>query len=162
MPDLDLLRSQAEEAITAASSTAELEELRVRYLGRKAALTETLRSIGELPPEERGPVGKAANQAKQAIEGLLERRSTELESGELERRLTEDRAVDEDITLADLQGVLLEFARAMFGPDRRVRLRSGFFPFTEPSVEVDIDCFKCGGRGFLADGGRCSLCPGSG
>jgi phenylalanyl-tRNA synthetase alpha chain len=71
-------------------------------------------------------------------------------------------AVDEDITLADLQGVLLEFARAMFGPERRVRLRSGFFPFTEPSVEVDIDCFKCGGQGSLPEGGRCPLCRGSG
>jgi phenylalanyl-tRNA synthetase alpha chain len=71
-------------------------------------------------------------------------------------------AVDEDITLADLQGVLLEFARAMFGPERRVRLRSGFFPFTEPSVEVDIDCFRCDGSGSLADGSRCPLCRGSG
>src|SRR3712207_8436628 len=52
-------------------------------------------------------------------------------------------AVDEDITLADLQGTLLAFARAVFGEDRRVRLRPHFFPFTEPSVELDIDCFNC-------------------
>ena len=54
-------------------------------------------------------------------------------------------AVDENITLADLQGVLLEFARAIFGPEREIRLRPHYFPFTEPSVEVDISCFACGG-----------------
>src|SRR3954453_9651547 len=90
------IRAEAGAAIEGAKSSAELEELRVRYLGRKAELTRALRSIGELPPEERGPVGKAANQAKQALEALLERRSTELESGELERRLAEDRI---DVTL---------------------------------------------------------------
>jgi phenylalanyl-tRNA synthetase alpha chain len=71
-------------------------------------------------------------------------------------------AVDEDITLGDLRGVLLEFARAMFGEEREVRLRSGYFPFTEPSVEVDISCFNCGGSGYLPDGSRDPLCKGSG
>jgi phenylalanyl-tRNA synthetase alpha chain len=71
-------------------------------------------------------------------------------------------AVDEDITLGDLKGVLLEFARAMFGQDRQVRLRTGFFPFTEPSVEVDISCFRCGGSGTLPEGGRDPLCKGTG
>jgi phenylalanyl-tRNA synthetase alpha chain len=70
-------------------------------------------------------------------------------------------AVDEDITLADLQGVLLEFARAIFGQEREVRLRPHYFPFTEPSVEVDISCFRCGGSGTI-DGERDSLCKGSG
>ena len=50
-------------------------------------------------------------------------------------------AVDEDITLADLKGTLLAFARAIFGDEREVRLRPHFFPFTEPSVEVDVSCF---------------------
>ena len=54
-------------------------------------------------------------------------------------------AVDEGITLADLQGTLLEFARAFFGGERRVRLRPHYFPFTEPSVEFDVSCFACGG-----------------
>ena len=54
-------------------------------------------------------------------------------------------AVDEDITLADLKGTLLEFARATFGERREVRLRPHFFPFTEPSVEVDVSCFHCDG-----------------
>ena len=70
-------------------------------------------------------------------------------------------AVDEDITLADLRGVLLEFARAVFGPERQIRLRAGYFPVTEPSVEVDVSCFECAGTGTLADGSRCRLCKGS-
>jgi phenylalanyl-tRNA synthetase alpha chain len=71
-------------------------------------------------------------------------------------------AVDEDITLADLQGTLLEFARAIFGSSERVRLRAGYFPFTEPSVEADISCFACNSRGHRRDGSLCSLCKGSG
>jgi phenylalanyl-tRNA synthetase alpha chain len=281
---LDELQREAEAAIRAASSAAELEELRVRYLGRKSELTGVLRSIGELPPEQRGPTGQAANAVREALETLLAERSAEVEAGELERRLAEDRidvtlpgdpprppgalhlvtqtrremedifvglgfdvvegpeveydyynftalnippdhparllqdtfyladevvlrthtspmqvramelqpppiyivipgrvyrrdsdashtpmfhqleglAVDEDITLADLQGVLLEFARGMFGEEREVRLRGGYFPFTEPSVEVDISCFRCGGSGWLRDGSRDPLCKGTG
>jgi phenylalanyl-tRNA synthetase alpha chain len=71
-------------------------------------------------------------------------------------------AVDEDITLADLKGTLLAFARAVFGDRREVRLRPHFFPFTEPSVEVDVSCFHCDGKGFLKDGARCYLCKGEG
>jgi len=77
-------------------------------------------------------------------------------------------AVDEDITLADLKGTLLAFARAIFGDtpegtgERDVRLRPHFFPFTEPSVEVDVSCFHCAGKGFLGDGSRCYLCKGEG
>jgi phenylalanyl-tRNA synthetase alpha chain len=70
-------------------------------------------------------------------------------------------AVDEDITLGDLRGTLLAFARAIFGDDREVRLRPHFFPFTEPSVECDVSCFNCNG-GFLRDGSRCHLCKGTG
>jgi len=65
--------------------------------------------------------------------------------------------VDVDITLADLKGVLLSFARAIFGTDREIRLRPHFFPFTEPSVEVDVSCFNC-----ARDGSPCRLCKGSG
>jgi phenylalanyl-tRNA synthetase alpha chain len=278
------LRSEAESAIASAQSTAELDELRVRYLGRKAELTAALRSIGELPPEERGAVGKEANEAKRALESLIEERTARLQGEELDRSLAEDRidptlpgdpplpaghlhlvsqirreledtfvglgfevlegpeveyeyynftalnhppehparspqdtfyltehvllrthtspmqvrameareppiyvvvpgrvyrpdtpdathvpmfhqleglAIDEDITLADLQGVLLEFARAIFGHERQVRLRPGYFPFTEPSVEVDVSCFVCDGSGFVgAD--RCPTCKGEG
>jgi len=64
-------------------------------------------------------------------------------------------AVDRNITLADLKGTLLHFFRAMFGEDREVRMRTGFFPFTEPSVEFDVTCFLCAGRG-------CAFCKHSG
>ena len=70
-------------------------------------------------------------------------------------------AVDEGITLADLKGTLLAFARAIFGEQREVQLRPHFFPFTEPSVEVDVSCFNCA-HGQLPDGSRCPLCKGSG
>jgi phenylalanyl-tRNA synthetase alpha chain len=282
---LEELRREAEAAVAGASDSGQLEELRVRYLGRKAELTSALRSIGELPPEQRGPVGKTANAVREAIERLLGERREAIESDELHRRLTEDRidvtlpgdpvrlpghlhlltetrraiedvfiglgfkvaegpeveldyynftalnipaghparldqdsfyfsddvvlrthtspmqvrameaqeppiyivvpgrtyrrdtvdathspifhqveglAVDEDITLGDLRGVLLEFARAMFGADREIRLRSGYFQFTEPSVECDISCFSCGGGGFMRDGSRCPVCKGEG
>ena len=56
-------------------------------------------------------------------------------------------AVDRHITLADLKGTLLHFVREMFGEDREVRMRTNFFPFTEPSVEFDATCFLCAGRG---------------
>jgi phenylalanyl-tRNA synthetase alpha chain len=64
-------------------------------------------------------------------------------------------AVDRGITLADLQGTVLAFFRALFGPEREVRMRTSFFPFTEPSVEFDVTCFLCGGEG-------CTVCKHSG
>ena len=63
--------------------------------------------------------------------------------------------IDHNVSLAHLKGVLLAFSRAMFGEDREIRLRPSFFPFTEPSVEVDISCFACGGKG-------CRLCKQTG
>ena len=69
---IEEIRGEAAAAIEAAGSSAELEELRVRYLGRKAELTTILRGIAELPAEERGKVGGAANKARQELEGLLE------------------------------------------------------------------------------------------
>jgi phenylalanyl-tRNA synthetase alpha chain len=65
--------------------------------------------------------------------------------------------VDRGITLAHLKGTLLNFARAIFGPDREVRLRPHFFPFTEPSVEVDVSCFNC-----ARDGSPCRVCKAEG
>jgi phenylalanyl-tRNA synthetase alpha chain len=281
---IEELRAQAHDAIAAAADSETLEELRVRYLGRKAELPQTLRGVAQLPADERGPVGRAANQARQALEGQIEARAAALGAGELETSLREDTvdvtlpgtppqpvgrlhvltdmqrrlediflglgftvlegpevesvhynfdalnhtpthparartdtfyvseelvlrthtspmqvrameahppplyvvipgrvyrpdsdathtpqfhqveglAVDEDITLADLKGTLLAFARAIFGDARQVRLRPHFFPFTEPSVEVDVSCFHCDGRGFLRDGARCYLCKGEG
>ncbi|MGC1853034.1 MAG: phenylalanine--tRNA ligase subunit alpha [Solirubrobacterales bacterium] len=90
------IQAEAEAAIGAAAGTAELEELRVRYLGRKAELTTILRGIAELPQEERGKVGSGANQARNSLEGLLEQRAAELDAAELDRRLSRDRI---DVTL---------------------------------------------------------------
>jgi len=296
---LQEIRAEAEGAIDAAATAADLEQLRVRYLGRKAELTQMLRSIKDLPPEQRGPVGKGGNEVKQALEAQLERRVAALDATELDERLRSDAidvtlpgdpprkaghlhlitetrreiedvflglgfsvaegpeveydyynftalnhppghparmlqdtfyfsddvllrthtspmqvrameaqeppiyiivpgkvyrrdhdathtpmfhqieglAIDTDITLADLQGVLLEFVRAIFGAEREIRLRPHYFPFTEPSVEVDVSCFKCQGRGYTAaspqrttaglrpsdaDIAYCNLCRGSG
>jgi phenylalanyl-tRNA synthetase alpha chain len=280
---LDAIRTESGQAAIEAETPEAIEEVRVRYLGRKAELTTILRSIKDLPPEERGQVGKIANQVRQSLEQLLDERSkvesdlaldARLESDAIDvtlpgdpprtsghlhlitetRREIEDvflglgfsvaegpevefdyynftalnhppghparmlqdtfyfsddvllrthtspmqvrameeqeppiyiivpgktyrrdsdathtpmfhqvegLAIDEDITLADLAGVLLEFARAIFGDERRIRLRPHYFPFTEPSVEVDISCFKCGGTGYLKDGSRCNLCKGT-
>ena len=63
--------------------------------------------------------------------------------------------VDKDITMGDLRGTLLTFAQRMFGSDTRIRFRPHHFPFTEPSAEVDVSCFVCGGKG-------CRVCKGEG
>ncbi|HEY4280921.1 MAG TPA: phenylalanine--tRNA ligase subunit alpha [Conexibacter sp.] len=281
---IDELRSAGEAEVAAAATTDALEQARVRWLGRRAELPNLLRGVAQLPPEQRGPVGRAANEARKALEALIDARNAELASAELETTLAADRvdvtlpgapvppagglhllsqtrreiedvfvgmgfsvaegpevervyynfdalnhdaahparlksdtfyvapdtvlrthtspmqvramqqqppplfiivpgrvyrrdsdathtpqfhqieglAVDEDITLADLKGTLLQFARAIFGDEREVRLRPHFFPFTEPSVEVDVSCFRCGGSGHLRDGSRCPICKGTG
>ncbi len=278
------LRATAESEIAAASTLAQLEELRVHHLGRKSQLNEILKSIPQLAADERGAVGKTGNEARGALEQLLGRRHEELEAAELDAKLATDRidvtlpadpateigalhlitqtrreiedvfiglgyqvaegpdvervhynfdalnhpenhparewtdtfyfsddvllrthtspvqvrvmeqtpppvyvivpgkvyrrdndathtpmfhqieglAVDGEVTLADLRGTLLAFAKAIFGEERDVRLRGHFFPFTEPSVEVDVSCFQCSGSGFLKDGARCNLCKGIG
>ena len=63
--------------------------------------------------------------------------------------------IDEGVTFADLKGTLAEFARELFGPDTKVKFRPHHFPFTEPSAEMDVSCFKCGGKG-------CRFCKGEG
>jgi phenylalanyl-tRNA synthetase alpha chain len=278
------MRAQAQEAIAQADSSEALGELRVRYLGRKAELPQLLREVAGLEAAQRAAVGKAANEARQALEALIDQRAKQLARAELQERLQADAvdvtlagappqalgrlhvltstrreledvflglgftvmegpevesvhynfdalnhspthparartdtfyvgddvvlrthtspmqvramkahppplyvvipgrvyrpdsdathtpqfhqieglAVDEDITLADLKGTLLVFAREMFGERRDVRLRPHFFPFTEPSVEVDVSCFHCDGKGFMGDGSRCYLCKGEG
>ena len=304
---IEQIREAARAAIGSAGDAAAVEEARVRFLGRKAELTTILRGIGELPPEQRGPVGKAGNEVRSELEALIEEAGERHERAELDRRLAaetidvtlpgtppvrlghlhpltrtrrevedifvglgyevmegpevehdyynftalnyppghparllqdtfyvdpgslgpdpplvgsdgepltvppgprdvllrthtspmqvrgmedaeppifmivpgrvyrrdsdathtpmfnqiEGLAVGEEITLADLHGTLLTFARAVFGPAREVRIRPHFFPFTEPSVEVDVSCFRCGGSGELEDG-RCNLCKGTG
>lgn len=63
--------------------------------------------------------------------------------------------IDKHVTFADLKGTLAEFAKELFGPETKVKFRPHHFPFTEPSAEVDVSCFKCGGKG-------CRFCKGSG
>jgi phenylalanyl-tRNA synthetase alpha chain len=276
---IEQIHAAAVAEIESAGTAASLEDLRVKHLGRKAELPNLLRGVAQLPPEERGAVGKRANEVRRELEALIERRAGDLEARELDARLATDTVdmtlpgsppqpvgrlhlitqtrreiedvfiglgfdvvegpevdtvfynfdalnhdpahparstsdtfyveggdvlrthtspmqirameqwppplaiivpgrvyrpdsdathtpqftqieglcVDEDITLADLKGVLLAFARAIFGADREIRLRPHFFPFTEPSVEVDVSCFAC-----ARDGSPCRLCKGSG
>ena len=281
------LHEEGEAAIAAARTTDDLEHVRVTLLGRKAELPNLLRGVAQLAPEERGAVGRAANEARQALEALVSARAEALATGELDARLAADSvdvtlpgspvapvgrlhlltatrreiedvfmglgfrvaegpeidlvhynfdalnhdaqhparlesdtfyteggavlrthtspmqirameieppplyiivpgrtyrrdndathtpqfhqveglAVDEDVTLADLKGTLLAFAREIFGAEREVRLRPHFFPFTEPSAELDVSCHKCAGTGFLESvptHPRCNLCKGEG
>ena len=67
----------------------------------------------------------------------------------------EGMVIDKNITFADLKGTLAEFARELFGPETKVKFRPHHFPFTEPSAEMDVTCFKCGGKG-------CRMCKGEG
>src|SRR3954454_14558183 len=87
---IDELRAEAEAQIAAAQTSAELEEARVRHLGRKAELPNLLRGVAELAPEERGAVGKRANEVRRALEGLIEERGAALEAAELDARLARD------------------------------------------------------------------------
>ena len=70
--------------------------------------------------------------------------------------------VDKHITMADLRGTLTAFLQTVFGKQTKVRFRPSFFPFTEPSVEVDMSCTQCGGKGHLADGSPCRICKTTG
>jgi phenylalanyl-tRNA synthetase alpha chain len=70
--------------------------------------------------------------------------------------------VDRQIAFSDLKGVLTHFLRQVFSQDTGVRFRPSFFPFTEPSAEIDIQCLICGGKGSIRDGQACRVCKGSG
>ncbi len=283
---IEEIRDEAAAAIDAADSSAALEDLRVRYLGRKAELTTILRGIAELPPRNGAPSAAAPTRSARSWRRCWRRapsgsmpaswrarlvsdrvdvtlpgapprpvghthliaRTTRLiedvmvglgyrvmEGPEIEHdyynftalnhppghpaRMLQDTfyvqshpdvllrthtspvqvrsmeaqappifivvpgkvyrrdsdathspmfhqmeglAIAEGLTLADLKGTLLALCRAIFGDEREVRLRPHFFPFTEPSVEVDVSCFQCEGSGTLPSGERCNLCKGQG
>jgi phenylalanyl-tRNA synthetase alpha chain len=74
---------------------------------------------------------------------------------EIQFNQVEGLVVGSQVTMADLKGTIVAFARRMFGENRQVRIRSSYFPFTEPSIEVDMDCIGCAGQG-------CSMCKRSG
>jgi phenylalanyl-tRNA synthetase alpha chain len=269
--DVEALEREAQGAIAAASTPAELDGARVRYLGRKSELKQALRGVRDRD------TGMALNAVRERLESAFAAREAELERAELDRALTEETvdvtlpvtefprghlhlltqmrreiedtflglgyevfdgpevedvyynfdalntpeghpsrsqldtfyladdvvlrthtspgqirymqsheppvymvslgrcyrrdtpdpthtptfqqveglAVDRTITLADLKGTLLHLARVLFGEEREVRVRTSFFPFTEPSAEFDVSCFLCGGRG-------CNVCKWSG
>ncbi len=268
------LETAALHEIKAAHRPEDLEALRVKYLGRKGALTGVLRSLGQLDPETRRQVGQEANRAKEALEAALDKAQRALKAaaraaapavvdvtlpgrrrprgrlhplnrimdevcdiflhlgfeavegpeveldwynfealnlppdhpardmqdtfyfndkvllrthtspmqirtmeqrqppvriiapGKVYRRdsdithspmfhQVEGLLVDRGVTFADLKGVLTAFVHQMFGPEVGVRFRPSYFPFTEPSAEVDIECVICGGHG-------CRVCKATG
>lgn len=89
------------------------------------------------------------------LPGMVYRNEQITPRSEIQFPQIEGLAVGPEITMADLKGTLLNFARRYYGPERRIRFRASYFPFTEPSAEVDVQCGLCGGEG-------CRLCKGSG
>ncbi len=273
---IDKLKEEFTDKLKNVSNLEELEQLRVEYIGRKGKVTELLKKIPSLPPEERKEFGKACNQLKREIETLIKEKGKELKEREKAEKLRKERIditlpgrkrglgalhpvtrtlkeivriftsmgfsiaegpeietdfynfealnipkghparemqdtfyisddvvlrthtspvqirvmeknsppiqiiapgkvyrkdadvthtpmfhqveglmVDQKVTFADLKGVLEVFLREIFGSDTKVRFRPSYFPFTEPSAEVDIGCVICGGKG-------CKVCKGTG
>lgn len=87
--------------------------------------------------------------------GKVYRRDTDDATHSHQFHQIEGMVIDKHITMADLKGTLETLAKKMFGENREIRLRPSYFPFTEPSVEVDVSCFKCGGKG-------CNVCKHTG
>ena len=276
---LNSIRQSALEQINQRDTdNAKLEEIRVKYLGKKGELTAVLRGMGQLAPEERPVIGQTANEVREDIEKAIAEKKQSLAAAALELKLKDEKldvtvpgkkskighihpltlvqreledvfigmgfsiaegpeveydyynfqalnipenhpardtqdtfyitddkillrsqtssvqarlmekqkppiriispgrvyrsdamdathsplfhqmeglAVDEGITMGDLKGMLETFAKTEFGEDTKIRFRPHHFPFTEPSAEVDISCFMCGGKG-------CRLCKGEG
>ena len=274
----ETLLKMKEEALAAlAAPEADLEALRIRYLGKKGELTAVLRGMGKLAAEERPVIGQIANEVREAIESELAARAQQQKTAALAARLAAEKldvtvpgtvpeighihpldrvqrdmeeifigmgfdivegpeveydyynfqalnippdhpardtqdtfyitdnillrsqtspvqartmekrkppiriispgrvyrsdamdathsplfhqmeglVVDKNVTMGDLKGTLEMFAKKMFGEETKVRFRPHHFPFTEPSAEVDVSCFACGGKG-------CRLCKGEG
>ena len=274
---LEQIKNQAIEELKSAADLKAVDDVRVKYLGKKGELTAILKQMGGLSPEERPIVGQLANKIRAEIEETLSETLAILKDKETEQRLAEETlditmpgkktaegglhplsivlddmidifrsmgfdivdgpevetdyynfealnvpadhpardmqdtfylaeglllrtqtsaaqirtmetrkppirilcpgrvyradevdathspvfhqieglVVDKGITMCDLKGVLEQFAREIYGPETKVKFRPSFFPFTEPSVEVDVSCSECGGTG-------CRVCKGSG
>ena len=112
--------------------------------GQVRAMREAVASNPQNPP----PI-------RIALPGMCYRYEQITARSEIQFNQVEGLAVGEGITFADLKGTLTDFARRMFGQEARVRFRASYFPFTEPSAEMDIECFVCGGKG-------CQVCKNSG
>jgi len=274
---LNKILADAKEQLKNAATLAETDEIRVKILGKKGQLTEILRGMGKLSPEERKTTGQMANKVRAEIEQLLEEKFNAVKAAAKEAQFKLERidvtepgrettlgvkhpltitieeiskvfmnmgfsiaegpevetvfnnfdalnagpdhparamtdtfyitkdtllrtqtspvqvrtllkqkppikiispgrcfrcdtpdathspmfhqieglVVDEGITMADLKGTLDSFAKQMFGTETKTKFRPHHFPFTEPSAEMDVSCFKCGGKG-------CRVCKGSG
>ena len=274
---LEALKAEAVSAVNGVTDEKGIEELRVKYLGKKGEITSLLKQMGSLSPEERPVMGQLVNKAKQEVEELITEKKAEISKIETEQKLLnetiditmpgksgkpgklhplntvlndmidifqsmgfdvvdgpevetdhynfeclnvpadhpardmqdtfylgenlllrtqtsaaqirtmetrkppirvicpgrvfradevdathspvfhqiEGLVVDKGITMCDLKGVLEQFAHEIYGKDTNVKFRPSFFPFTEPSVEVDVTCSECGGKG-------CRVCKGSG
>lgn len=98
---------------------------------------------------------KGMGPVKVIVPGKVYRRDTDDATHSHQFMQIEGLYVDRNVRLSDLKGILTVFAKKMFGEERQIRLRPSFFPFTEPSVEMDISCFHCGGDG-------CSVCKKTG
>src|SRR5882757_5945136 len=134
---IEEIRKEAAEAIGTASTTAELEELRVRYLGRKAELTQILRGISDLPADQRGPVGKSGNEARRELELLLESRSADLDASELGTRLAEDAI---DVTLPGAPSLPVGAQNPLLRTQREIEdifVGLGYRVMEGPEVELD-------------------------
>jgi len=90
-----------------------------------------------------------------AVPGMVYRYEQVSYRSEMQFNQIEGLAVGENITFSDLKGTLADFARRMFGAQAKIRFRASYFPFTEPSAEVDVECYVCGGKG-------CQVCKNSG
>ena len=276
--EISRLKELAVSEIQSATNAKELDEVRVKYLGKKGELTSIVRSMGSLAPEERPVIGGKVNEARDELEALIKAGEEKFAKQELERKLKEETiditlpstkvkrgskhplnriieevedlfvsmgydvvagpeletdeycferlnlpkghpardmqdsfyitseyllrtqtsavqarammaneekspiriicpgktyrrdddathshqfsqveglVIDKNISLADLKGTLEVFVRKMLGENLQLRFRPSYFPFTEPSYEVDVSCFKCGGKG-------CNLCKQTG
>ncbi|WP_284139784.1 MULTISPECIES: phenylalanine--tRNA ligase subunit alpha [unclassified Virgibacillus] len=98
---------------------------------------------------------KGEKPVKMICPGIVYRRDTDDATHSHQFTQIEGLYVDKDVRMSDLKGILNVFAKKLFGEDRKIRLRPSFFPFTEPSVEMDISCKTCNGEG-------CSVCKGTG
>ncbi|HEY57876.1 MAG TPA: phenylalanine--tRNA ligase subunit alpha [Anaerolineae bacterium] len=98
-----------------------------------------------------GPLPENPPPLRVVLPGMVYRYEAITARSEIQFTQVEGLAVGRNITFSDLKGTLADFARRMFGPTARVRFRASHFPFTEPSAEVDVECFLCGGKG-------CNVC----
>lgn len=107
------------------------------------------------PVQARTMLAKKGKPVKVICPGKVYRRDDDDATHSHQFMQVEGLVLGKDISLSDLKGTLLEVAKKVFGNERDIRLRPSFFPFTEPSVEVDVSCFKCNGKG-------CPICKNSG